>query len=169
MYSLSLWSQAQLVQYERALTAETNPDQPMPYSNSAYYDSQLSLPNQHGAHTPDNLSPSSTSDSEVDSHLTTPETGSDVVTRVQPLKSQHSKASEAQPADRVSVDRDVAAADLSPMAAAIRLNHRTRPTPPKLVLERTAFGSAQRKQEHRKTFSADFSKFPLGFTQLQEK
>jgi hypothetical protein len=154
------------VQYERALSAESNPDQPMPYSNSAYYDSQLSLPNPHGARTPDNLSPSSTSESEVDSHLTTPETGPDVVTSVTSTKLQQQTASKAQFADRNSVDKDTAAADLSPMAAAIRLNRRT---PPKLALERTAFGSAQRKQEHRKTFSADFSKFPLGFTQLQEK
>ena len=52
---------------------------------------------------------------------------------------------------------------LSPMTASLRITRPAQP-PGRLVLQKTAFGSAQRKNEHRKTFSADFSRFPLSFT-----
>lgn len=154
--------QAQLVQYERVLTAENMPNQPLPYSNSAYYDSQLSLPNMQGSRTPDNLSPSSTSESEEDSHLTTPEFGSDLVSAAQ----EERKYMQVDALNRSAHKKTLGVEDparLSPMTAALGLARPADPLP-RLVLEKVTFGSAQRKREHRKTFSADFSKLPLAFT-----
>ncbi|CAD6582899.1 MAG: hypothetical protein CYPHOPRED_002183 [Cyphobasidiales sp. Tagirdzhanova-0007] len=68
---------AQLVQFERLLAAESNAAKSqLPYSNSAYYDSQLSLASaKPKPATPDNLSPSFTCESgSTDSRLATPDT-----------------------------------------------------------------------------------------------
>lgn len=158
-------SQAQLVQYERALTAAISPGDSLPYNNSAYYDSQLSLPGHYGSRTPDNLSPSSTSGSEFDSRLTTPDTGADLVMPTN-RQDKHPMHNTSQPLNTTTVIPKFVTNrvdDLSPMTATLRLTRSSR-HPAETTSERTAFGSAQRKKEHRKTFSADFSKFPLGFT-----
>jgi hypothetical protein len=131
-------------------------------TNSAYYDSQLSLPGQ-GPGTPDNLSPSSTSGSEMDSRLTTPDASADLLTppsrqRIAPaLNSQ--RTSSTSPGI-VNIHANPVEEQLSPMTAAMRIS-KPFPAVPRLILERAGFGSAQRKKEHRKTFSADFSKLPL--------
>lgn len=134
----------------------------MPYSNSAYYDSQLSLPGQDGSRTPDNLSPSSTSESEGDSRLTTPDTGAELLVPEahRQLKPSRDQSPNFKKPDTTPLSK---AETLSPMTASLRITRPPQP-PGRLVLEKTAFGSAQRKKEHRKTFSADFSRFPLGFT-----
>ena len=112
------------MQFERVLAANTDSEISMPYTNSAYYNSQLSLASSSS---PDNLSPCSTSESELDSRLSTPESRSRFRTH---LPQHHNMAVDQQ---------------LSPLTAAIRLSP---------AVEN--FGSSERKREHRKTFSTDF-------------
>ena len=139
--------QAQLVQYERVL-AETCAEAPAAaYTNSAYYDSQLSLQKSSSdSSSPDDLSPSSTSESETDSRLTTPEARSEA--RGPPRAFQRQAALETPP---LSASRRVEE-QLSPMAAAMRISRSADP-------ETVGFGTLSRKRDHRKTFSADLSKF----------
>jgi len=128
------------VQYERALAASSNSEASLPYSNSAYYDSQLSLASSSS---PKDLSPSSNSISEVESRLATPEARTD-----QHLPSSFQTCLTTPPPARLGLSP--VEEQLSPMTAAMHLSTDARN-------KGLDFGSLQRRQEHRKTFSADLS------------
>lgn len=139
--------QAQLVQYERVLAESCANPPGASYTNSAYYDSQLSLQKASSdSSSPDDLSPSSTSESEVDSRLTTPEGRSDARHPPSAFKRQAALATPLLSASRRVEEQ------LSPMAAAMRISRSAEP-------DTVAFGTLSRERDHRKTFSADLSKF----------
>ena len=135
------------MQYERVLAESCANPPGASYTNSAYYDSQLSLQKASSdSSSPDDLSPSSTSESEVDSRLTTPEGRSDARHPPSAFKRQAALATPLLSASRRVEEQ------LSPMAAAMRISRSAEP-------DTVAFGTLSRERDHRKTFSADLSKF----------